>query len=157
MMNVLHISNGFADSKVHSNLTKVLDELGIKQTVYCPVREERFLGVHQFDGKQIDFVYSFCIKPWYKYVYQYKRWMLYKDMERRIALDKFDIIHAPSLFSDGGLALKAYKEYGIPYVVAVRNTDINTFIKYLKHTYYIGREIALNAKKIFFISKGEMD
>lgn len=156
-MNVLHISNGFADSKVHSNLTKVLDELGLQQTVYCPVREERFLGVYQFEGNHIDFVYSFCIKPWYKYVYQYKRWMLYRDMKRRIALDNFDIIHAPTLFSDGGLALKAYKEYGIPYVVAVRNTDINIFIKYLKHTYHTGREIALQAKKIFFISQGELN
>ena len=42
-------------------------------------------------------------------------------------------------------------------MVAVRNTDINAFIKYLKHTHYIGREIALQAKKIFFISKAEMD
>ena len=42
-------------------------------------------------------------------------------------------------------------------MVAVRNTDINAFIKYLKHTHYIGREIALHAKKIFFISKAEMD
>ena len=156
-MNVLHISNGYADSKVHSNLTKALDELGLEQTVYCPVREEKFLGRFQFEGNKIDFVYSFCIKPWYKYVYHYKRWMLYKDMKRRIALDKFDIIHAPSLFSDGGLALQAYKEYGVPYVVAVRNTDINTFIKYLRHTYHTGREIAVNAKKIFFISKAEMD
>lgn len=156
-MNVLHICNGYADSKVHSNLTKAMDELGIQQTVYCPVREEKQLGRFQFEGNKIDFVYSFCIKPWYQYVYQYKRWMLYKDLKRRIALDKFDVIHAPSLFSDGGLALKAYKEYGIPYVVAVRNTDINVFIKYLKHTHYIGREIALKAQKIFFISKGEMD
>lgn len=156
-MNVLHICNGYADSIVHSNLTKVLDELGIQQTVYCPVREEKFLGRYQFEGKNIDFVYSFCIKPWYKFVYHYKRWRLYKDLKRRITLDKFDVIHAPTLFSDGGLALKAYKEYGIPYVVAVRNTDINVFIKYLKHTHYIGREIALKAKKIFFISKGEMD
>ena len=78
-------------------------------------------------------------------------------MKHRITLDKFDVIHAPSLFSDGGLALKLHKEYGIPYVVAVRNTDINVFIKYLKHTYHTGREIALKAKTIFFISKGEMD
>lgn len=156
-MNVLHISNGYADSKVHSNLTKALDELGIRQTVYCPVREEKFLGRYRFEGHRINFVYSYCIKPWYKFVYHYKRWMLYKDMKHRIALNEFDIIHAPSLFSDGGLALKAYKEYGIPYVVAVRNTDINTFIKYLKHTYHTGREIALQAKKIFFISKAELD
>ena len=150
-MNVLHISNGYADSKVHSNLTKVLDELGIRQTVYCPVREEKHLGKFQFEGRRINFVYSYCIKPWYKFVYHYKRWMLYKDMKHRIALNEFDIIHAPSLFSDGGLALKAYKEYGIPYVVAVRNTDINVFIKYLKHTYRTGREIALQAKKIWFL------
>ena len=156
-MNVLHICNGYADSKVHSNLTKALDEQGLQQTVYCPVREEKFLGRFQFEGKNIDFVYSFCIKPWYKFVYQHKRRRLYKDMKRRIALNKFDIIHAPTLFSDGGLALKAYKEYGIPYVVAVRNTDINVFIKYLKHTHHTGREIALHAKKIFFISKGELD
>lgn len=156
-MKVLHICNGFADSKVHSNLTKALDELGIQQTVYCPVREEKFLGINQFEGNKIDFVYSFCIKPWYKYVYHYKRRRLYQDIKRRIVLNKYDIIHAPSLFSDGGLALKAYKEYGIPYVVAVRNTDINAFIKYLKHTHYVGREIALQAKKIFFISKAEMD
>lgn len=156
-MNVLHISNGYADSIVHSNLTKALDELGIRQTVYCPVREEKHLGKFQFEGRRINFVYSYCIKPWYKFVYHYKRWVLYNDMKRRIALNEFDIIHAPSLFSDGGLALKAYKEYGIPYVIAVRNTDINVFIKYLKHTYRTGREIALQAKKIFFISKAELD
>lgn len=156
-MNVLHICNGYADSKVHSNLTKVLDNLGIIQTVYCPVREARFLGCNQFEGKNIEFIYSLCIKPWYKYVYQYKRWKLYRDMKSVIELSKFDIIHAPTLFSDGGLALKTYKEFGIPYVVAVRNTDVNIFIKKLKHTHYIGREIALCAQKIFFISKGEMD
>lgn len=156
-MNILHICNGYADSIVHSNLIRTLDELGIQQTVYCPVREKEFLGKYKFEGRKIDFVYSYCIKPWYKFVYHYKRWMLYKDMKRRITLDKFDVIHAPSLFSDGGLALKLHKEYGIPYVVAVRNTDINVFIKHLKHTYHTGREIALQAKKIFFISKAELD
>ena len=154
-MKILHISNGFADSKVHSNLTKALDDLGIEQTVYCPVREERLLGKNQFEGKNIDFVYSFCIKSWYKYVYQFKRWMLYRDMKSKISIKDYDAIHAATLFSDGGLALKAYKKFGIPYIVAVRNTDINIYIKKLKHTHNLGREIACNASKIVFISKGE--
>lgn len=156
-MRVLHISNGYADSTVHSNLTKAIDEIGVQQTVYCPVREARLVGKNQFDGKNIQFAYSFCIKPWYKYFYHLKRWMLYRDMERRVDLQSFDIIYAPSLFSDGGLALKAYKKYGTPYVVAVRNTDINIYLKRLKHTYRTGRKIALNAGKIVFISKGEME
>lgn len=154
-MRILHISNGFADSKVHSNLTRALDEQNIEQTVYCPVREKRLLGKNQFEGKHIRFVYSFCIKPWYKYVYQFKRWMLYHDMKWKIDLKEFDLIQASTFFSDGGLALKAHKRYGTPYIVAVRNTDINTYIKRLKHTHKIGREIALNASKIIFISKGE--
>lgn len=155
-MKVLFISNGYADSKVHSNLTRALDELGIEQTVYCPVREERLLGENKFDGKHIEFEYSFCIKSWYKYVYQYKRWVLYCDMKRKVDLRQFNVIQAQSFFSDGGLALEAHKKYGTPYIVAVRNTDINTYIKKLKHTHRIGREIALNASKIVFVSKGEM-
>lgn len=154
-MKVLHICNDFCGSKVHSNLAKALDEVGIEQTVYCPVREERLLGINQFNGKHIRFFYSYCIKSWYKYVYQFKREMLYRDMKRKIDLSQFDVIHAPTLFSDGGLALKAYKEFGIPYIVSVRNTDINLYIRKLRHTHYIGREILINASKIVFISKGE--
>lgn len=155
-MNVLHISNGYADSKVHSNLTRSLDDMGVEQTVYCPVREERFLGRNQFEGNHIRFVFSLCIRSWYKYVYHLKRRMLFRDMNRRIDLRNFDVIHAATLFSDGGLALTAHKKYSIPYIVTVRNTDINLYIKKLRHTYWAGREILLKASKIVFISRGEM-
>lgn len=155
-MRILHISNGYADSKVHSNLTKALDELDVMQTVYCPVREERLLGMNQFDGENIDFIYSYSIKSWYKYVYHFKRCMLYRDLKKKIDLRQFDVIQAPTLFSDGGVALKVHKKYNTPYIVAVRNTDINLYIRKLKHTHRLGREIALDASKIVFISKGEM-
>lgn len=155
-MNILHISNGYADSKVHSNLTRALDNYDIKQTVYCPVREERLLGKNQFDGKHVKFIYSNCIKSWYKYVYHYKMWKLFGNLRTSVNIGQYDIILAPTLFSDGGLALMAYKKYGTPYIVAVRNTDINLYMKRLKHTHKMGREILLNANKIIFISKGEM-
>lgn len=155
-MKILHISNGYADSKVHSNLTRALDDFGIEQTVYCPVREELLLGKNQFEGKHIKFVYSFCIKPWYKYVYHFKLWMLYRDIKRKINLKEYDVIHSATLFSDGGLAFKVNEKYGTPYIVAVRNTDINLYMRKLKHTHATGRKILLHASKIVFISKGEM-
>ncbi len=151
-MKILHISNGYAGSKVHSQLTKALDTLGIAQTVYCPVREKRLLNQNRFDGKDIKFVYSLCIKPWYKYVYHYKAQELYKDMKQLVNVKSADIIHAHTLFSDGVLAYKAHKEYGTPYVIAVRNTDVNGFVRLMKHTYGVGRRIILNAEKIYFIS-----
>ena len=153
-MNILHICNDFAGSKVHGNLTRMLDGLGVNQTVYCPVREERLLGKNQFEGKHIQFVYSFCIRSWYKFVYHYKAYKLYKDMKEKVKLGEGDFIHAHTLFSDGVLAYKAHKEYGVKYAVAIRNTDLNDYIRLMKHTYSTGRKILLNAEKVYFISAG---
>lgn len=152
-LNVLHISNGYAGSKVHCNLIKELDSIGISQTVYCPVRTREELGKNCFDSSKTFFKYSFCIRPWHKFVYHIKCHTLYKDLTRNIDLSKFHLIHATTLFSDGALAYKAYKEYGIPYVVAVRATDIYDFIgRKMYHTWTDGRNILLNAQKIYFIS-----
>lgn len=153
-MRVLHISNGFAESKVHSNLARALDVYGIEQTIYCPVREGRLLGKNQFDSKRVKFVYSNCIKSWYKYVYFYKERKLYQDLKMRINLSGIDFIHAHTMFSDGGLAYKAHKELGIPYAVAIRNTDVNYFLRLMRHAYPYGRKVLQNAEKIFFISEG---
>lgn len=153
-MRILHISNGFAESKVHSNLARSLDRLDLEQTVYCPVREERLIGKNQFISTHVNFVYSNCIRPWYKYVYFYKERMLYRDMKKNINLSDIGFIHAHTMFSDGGLAYKAHKEFGIPYAVAVRNTDVNYFLRLMRHTYSYGRKILQNAERIYFISEG---
>ena len=152
-MRVLHISNDYAGSKVHCNLTSALDELGLEQLVYCPVRNASLIGGNIFEGEHTRFVYSNCIKPWYRFAYYYKERRLYKDLKCKIDLSTVNCIHAHTLFSDGGLAYKAHKEYGVKYVVAIRNTDVNLFMKYMKHTFPFGRKILLNAEKIYFISK----
>lgn len=153
-MKILHINNGYCDSKVHMNLTRELDNLGIQQIVYCPVRDAEHIDKNRIDGRNTEFVYSLCIKSWYRYVYHYKQWKLYRDMKARIDLGEISYIHAHTLFSDGGLAYKAYRKFGIKYSVAIRNTDLNQYIRLLKHTYHLGREILLHADKIIFISTG---
>lgn len=153
-MRILHLCNDYAGSKVHCQLFTKFDDLNIKQTVYCPVREKKLLGINRFDSSNTDFVYSYCIKSWYKYVYHYKAHVLYRDLNKHIDIKEFDLINATTMFSDGGLAYKAFKDYGIPYTVTVRNGDINDFIGIMRHTYSTGRKIALNASKIFFISPG---
>lgn len=151
-MRVLHVCNGFAGSKVHVCLVQKLDNLGIDQIVYCPVRDLSHIGKNQFVGNRVQFAYSYCIKAWYKYVFHYKAYMLYRDLKNNVDLKMVDIIHAHTLFSDGVLAYKAHKEFGLPYVVAVRNTDVNGFVRLMKHCHHLGRKILLNAEKVFFIS-----
>lgn len=153
-MKVLHICNGFAGSAVHSNLVKELDKCGLQQTVYAPVRSEKSVGANQFESGNVKFIYSNIIKSWYKYVYHYKAKMLYHDMVGKLNVEDHDVIHAATLFSDGILAYKAHKHFGVPYVIAVRNTDYNDFVLRLRHTWHNGREILRHALKVFFISDG---
>lgn len=151
-MIVLHICNDYSGSKVHANLYQALETLGIEQIVYCPVRDSFLIGKNKFASNSVFFIYSFCIKHWYKYFYYYKTRRLYQDLKNHVDLSRIDIIHATTLFSDGSLAYNAFKEYGIPYIVAIRNTDLNPYISSLWHTHVRGRKILLNASKIIFIS-----
>lgn len=77
---------------------------------------------------------------------------LFKDVELKIDLNRVDYIHAHTWYSDGGLAFNIFRKYQIPYIVTVRNTDLNLFQKYLIHEHSFGCKILKNAQKIILIS-----
>ncbi len=62
-MKVLQICNDFAGSKVHVSLVRKLDEKGVEQVVYCPVRDQKLIGVNRFEGTHVEFIYSYIINP----------------------------------------------------------------------------------------------
>lgn len=153
-MKVLHIANDFCKTKVHSNMVRNLDNLGVCQTVFNAVRGESFIGKNAFEAKNTEFLYANVVKPYHRYFYHIKLNHVYKEMLKRIDVKYIDICHASTLFTDGGLAYKLHKQYGIPYFVAIRNTDVNQFMKTLPNTWIDGIKILLHAEKIFFISEG---
>lgn len=75
-----------------------------------------------------------------------------RTLKNRLSGKSFNMIHAHTLFSEGYLAYKLHKESGIPYIVAVRNTDINVFFKYRKYLHGLGCEILKNADRIIFLT-----
>nr|WP_243190668.1 glycosyltransferase family 4 protein [Clostridium gallinarum] len=50
------------------------------------------------------------------------------------------------------MAYQLKKEYNLPYIVAVRNSDVNVFFKYFINLRKLGVEILKNAEKVIFIS-----
>ena len=66
---------------------------------------------------------------------------------------KFDVLHAHTLFSNGYIAFKVKQELGIPYIVAVRDTDVNVFLKYRFNLRKLGIRILKEAYKIVFLSE----
>lgn len=156
-MKVLHISGDFIATKVHRNLYKKLDDIDVSQVIYSPIRDVELFGSNQFEANDTEFIYSYVIKSWYKFIFYYKSHVIFQDVKKKINFEDIDIIHATTLFSDGVLAYKIHKERNIPYVIAVRNTDINLFSKFLPHTWPIAKKILLNTERIYFISKALQD
>lgn len=155
-MKILHIASDFSNTKVHSNLVKELDGLGVEQVVFNPIRTIRrhTIGKNEFPAQHTRFVYADVVKPYHHYMYHVKQHCLFRELRKRVDVSDINLTHAATLMTDGGVAYKLYRKYHIPYVVALRDTDINGFMDQMPHTWHNARKILLNAKRIFFISQG---
>ena len=156
-MKLLHICNDYCGSKVHSNLFGHLDEIGVRQVIYTYFRGDDKTGKNKFEGKNTVFNYSGILKFHHRVFYHLKIKTVYNDLLKRIQPKEVTLCNATTLFSDGAIAYKLYKDYGIPYVVTVRKTDISEFLTFAPHTWPMGVKILEHAKQIIFISKAPME
>lgn len=155
-MHILHISNDFGGTEVYKNLYQHLDSLGIKQTVFVPLnpRVSNRKGNHDFefktDGSKI--IYSHSQKWYHRYLYESKILGVVKDLKKLVRLDEISLIHTGTLCMTGAVAYEIHKKTKIPFIVSVRNTDINTYFKKMwwKKKYF--NSILSNASTVVFIS-----
>jgi glycosyltransferase involved in cell wall biosynthesis len=124
-----------------------LQKCGIENIVYVPNKTEMPdiapYAVYSFHRK-------FNILE--RVIYHYKQRLVYNDISKKIELNEIKLIHAHKLFSAGYVAYKIYKKTGIPYIVAVRNTDVNIFFKYMPFLRKTGLNILENSHRVIFIS-----
>lgn len=152
---ILHISNDFNHTKVHKELYYELDKLGLVQNVFIPLKDEKFKNRNHFDFKvsNSEFLYSDKLKVYHRFLFKNKIEYLYNSLLTKMNLQDIKLVHATTLFSDGALAFKLFKDYNIPYIVAIRSTDINFFFKYRRDLFALAKLILSNASKIVFISE----
>lgn len=156
-MNVLHICNDYCGSKVHANLYQRLDALGVEQTVYAYYRGGDAEGKNHFEGERTRFVFRPILKGWHRVLYHQKERRVYDDLIHSVEDLNFDLAHATTLFSDGPIAYRLWQEHGVPYMVTVRNTDINEFLTVAPWAWPMGMKVLKHAQKIVFISKAPME
>lgn len=155
MINCLHIANDFSLTKVHKNLYSNLDILGVGQTVFNPIRKNTPIGNNKitFQQPKSEIIYSKMLKKYHRIFFRNKINFLYQDLIKKCNPTEIDIIHATTLFSDGAVALKIYKAYKIPYIVAIRGTDVSLFLKYRPDLYFLLKDILINASYIIFMGE----
>lgn len=157
-MKVLHICSDFAKQSIYNQLVSRLDNKLSGQEIYIPVRTAAEVG--QYQNKELNntqYHYAFILNKWDRFNYFGKIKKTTNFIDQTVSIKNVDIIHAHFLFSDGGIAYNLYKKYNIPYIVAVRNTDLNLFFKYLIHLRPFARKILQGATNIIFLSNGYKD
>ena len=150
---VLHICSYYAGSDLYKNLFSSLETLGIRQSVYVFTSKNYRAEV----SVPANVHFSPCYYEFERLVFDLKHSRVLRDIKRREDVGKYDVIHAHSLFSNGYIAYRLKQEFGLPYIVAVRNTDVNVFFKYMIHLRRLGVRIMAEASAIVFISKPYKD
>lgn len=154
-MKILHINSYYSTSTFYKNLFDKQIESGLNIDVFVPVSSSYKLSTETNYGK-----YTRINKNHGKYdrfLFHLKHNKIYNDIVNQYNIKDFSIIHAHSLFSNGYIAYKLKEKFGVPYVVAVRNTDVNIFLKYMFHLRRLGIKVLLNADHVVFISKSYRD
>lgn len=147
-MKVLHINCNYITSQLHQNMMNHLDKTEAENTVFVPVYDDT-----KAKGQLPEnIVVKKCFWKYDRVFYQFKQRKIFGALKKTLDPRKFEMVHAYTVFTDGGIAYKLREKYNIPYVVTVRNTDVNFFFKYMLHLRGYGVDILMHAEKIFFLS-----
>lgn len=145
-MRILQIANGYLDNRLYQLLFSDLSQKGAEQTVFVPVNRSKSPSV---EGN-VHIVP--CFDTLDRALFFRKQKKMLSWLEENLDVKRFGLTHAHTVFSGGYAARQLHKKYGIPYIVAVRNTDVNIFFKYMVHLRRTGLDILEHAEKIIFLS-----
>lgn len=152
-MRLLHICSDYSNQALYKQMIIHLQEENLEQIVYVPVRKESEINKYNIETyKNIQIVYDHCLRKRHRFLFKMKIAHITNRIIAKIDFKKIELIHGHFLFSDGAVALKIKQKLNIPYIVTVRNTDVNLFFKYMFHLRRKGIEILLNADRIIFLT-----
>lgn len=147
-MKILHINSNYLYTTLFDKMTERLIAKGTENTVFMPVS-----GNIKFVIPDKPYVnHPVCFNNKDRYLYHYKQKKIFNSLNATLDVELYGIVHAHTLFTDGHIAYKIKQKYGIPYLVAVRNTDVNTFFKHMIHLRKLGIKILKEAEKVIFLS-----
>lgn len=152
-MRILHINSYYSIGEFYRGLFDQQIKAGHTIRVFVPV-PHGFKRKFDYDGyAEVVEVFSRIDRLFFHVKHQ----KILQKIRKCCHIPDYHIIHAHSLFSNGYIAYKLNKEYGVPFIVAVRDTDVNVFFKRMIHLRGLGVKILDSAKVIVFLSEPYKD
>lgn len=148
-MKILHINCNYLGTTLHQKMLEGLDALGYENRAFVPT----YNAANAVITPNANVCVSECFKKWDRLVFDYKQEKIFRAVQESCHVSDFDCIHAYTLFTDGNCAMRLAEKYNKPFVVAVRNTDVNSFFKWMPHLRSRGIRVMRKAKAVFFLSE----
>ena len=153
-MRILHFNSYYQTGPFYKNLFDRQVAAGDGIRVYVPAPKG-------FDPKGRDYgAHSQLVQthnPLDRFFAPIKQYKMLRGALRLYASEKFDVSHAHSLVTNGGLALRFKQRFGIPYVVAVRDGDVNVILKRMPWLRHSAKQILAGASRVVFLSETYRD
>lgn len=149
-MKVFQIALDYVWAPLYKNLFNELEKIDIKEEIFCPVStkyKEKCNGDYPESVK-----IAACFNEFERRTFYLKQRKTVRYIKENFNLRDITVLHAHTLFSAGYTAMKLKDDNNIPYLVAVRNSDVNVFFKRMKHLRSTGIEILRKAEKVIFLS-----
>lgn len=152
-MKIFQICSYYIGSPLYKKLFESFDS-HLFQHIYVPYQQKHN---NLYSNRFFPYLRNGTIN--YKPIWNASDRILYRSKVKKAVsginlnyLSSFDLIHAHTWFSDGAVAYEIKKVTNKPFIIAIRNTDLNYFYKYRIDVRKYGHKILLNASKIILIS-----
>lgn len=146
-MRVCHIySNAY--NKIYPHLIENQLSEGIDARLFYA--KEKNTNLPASPPNYVDF--QPCFHKYERLLFHLKQYRLLNAFKQTYKRNRFDLTHSYMTFTNGYLSYQIKKRWGIPYIVTVRNTDVNSFFKYMIHLRKTGIKILSEAERIIFLS-----
>ncbi|AGA80578.1 glycosyltransferase family 4 protein [Echinicola vietnamensis] len=149
---ILQICSYYPSNVIHGILFSEIDKV-YEQHIHVPMLKSRYEDWNKKNFvclQQGEIFYSPSWNPFDRINYRSR---INKSLESiSVDYNKLKLIHAHTWFVDGGVAYEIFKKFNIPYVITVRNSDINSIYKWRIDLRGVAYEILKSAKKIIVLS-----
>jgi len=150
---ILHICSDFPNQRLYPHLVAAIADTGERQFVFSAVRSDAEAKRQPSKGcLQIQYSFQNIIRKHHRYLFRHKINTVREALLHVVEPRNFGLSHAHFLYSDGALALQLKQRFGVPFITAVRNTDLNLFMKFRPDLWLIAKKVLEEASAVVFLS-----
>ncbi|MBR3860360.1 MAG: glycosyltransferase family 4 protein [Oscillospiraceae bacterium] len=155
-MKILYICTFYHQAMIFRDSMDSLEKRGHKVLAFNAVSKGTKIADKYMPIMDEKVIHKECFRKVDRLFFHYKQRKIKKAIDLSICVSDFDLIHSHTLFNGGWAAYQLHKKYGIPYVISVRSTDLNVFLR-IPVFQRIARTIVEHAAGVLFLSSAYRD